>query len=170
MLSAMLGAGTQFLVLTACLLILGGMGLYYPYSRGAMKTSIVVIYAITSSAFSSSFSNPLITQIVISGWTSASFYKQTGGANWVWNIVLTAVLLPGPLSIVWSFLNTVAWSYHSTQALPFGTIVALAVIWSLGTTAFFRVLFFFPHSCFCPSGFPAHSDRWHHRQETRRGL
>lgn len=115
MLSSMLGTGTQLLVLMVCLLFLGGMGLYYPYSRGAMKTSIVIIHAITN---------------LIAGWTSASFYKQIGGENWVWNIILTSVLMPGPLAIVWSFLNTVAWSYQSTQALPFGTIIALMVIWS----------------------------------------
>jgi hypothetical protein len=43
-----LGVGSQFVILSLCLLVLGGVGTYYPYNRGAMKTSIVVIYVITS--------------------------------------------------------------------------------------------------------------------------
>uniref|UniRef100_T1ITP6 Transmembrane 9 superfamily member n=1 Tax=Strigamia maritima TaxID=126957 RepID=T1ITP6_STRMM len=34
-----------------------------------------------------------------------------------------------PFFIIWSVQNTVAWIYHSTQALPFSTIVLLMLVW-----------------------------------------
>jgi hypothetical protein len=40
----------------------------------------------------------------------------------VWNIVLTASILPLPLSIVFAWVNTVAYSHASTAALPITTI------------------------------------------------
>ena len=37
--------------------------------------------------------------------------------------------------MVWSVLNSIAWYYHSTQALPFRTIFLLAVIYAAGAHA-----------------------------------
>lgn len=113
-LSAILGVGAQFLAVGTGILLLGGIGLYYPYNRGSMKTSLVVLYAITS---------------FISGYVSASFYRRLGGDKWVWNVVLTSTLFPFPLFLVWSVLNTVAWNMGSTQALPFGTILVIFLLW-----------------------------------------
>ena len=39
---------------------------------------------------------------------------------------------PVPFFLVWSVLNSVAWAYHSTQALPFTTILLLMIVWALG--------------------------------------
>lgn len=49
------------------------------------------------------------------------------------NVLLTVALFCGPLLITFSFLNTVAIAYHSTAALPFGTICIILVIWALIT-------------------------------------
>lgn len=49
------------------------------------------------------------------------------------NVLLTVALFCGPLLITFSFLNTVAIAYHSTAALPFGTICVILVIWALIT-------------------------------------
>jgi len=58
---------------------------------------------------------------------------QMGGDKWVRNVLLTASLFCLPMFIVFCFLNTVAISYRSTAALPFGTIVVIFVIWALVT-------------------------------------
>jgi len=44
------GVGTQFFILALAQLLLGGIGTFYPYNRGAMKTSIVIIYVLTCCA------------------------------------------------------------------------------------------------------------------------
>jgi hypothetical protein len=69
----------------------------------------------------------------IAGYVSSSNYKQMGGEKWVRNVLLTGSLFCGPLFVVFCFLNTVAISYRSTAALPFGTICVIFVIWALVT-------------------------------------
>jgi hypothetical protein len=56
-----------------------------------------------------------------------------GGRQWVSNVLLVSVLFCGPLLAVFSVLNTIAWVQGSTQALPFGTICIIIVIWALVT-------------------------------------
>ena len=55
------------------------------------------------------------------------------GTNWVRNVLTTTLLFCGPLLAMFSYLNTVAWAYGTTAALPFGTIVIIIVIWALVT-------------------------------------
>ena len=56
-----------------------------------------------------------------------------GGTQWVSNVLLVSVLFCGPLLGVFSVLNTIAWVQGSTQALPFGTICIIVIIWALVT-------------------------------------
>ena len=46
--SAILGTGTQLLVLTFSVFGLALVGVFYPYNRGAMLTALVVLYALTA--------------------------------------------------------------------------------------------------------------------------
>lgn len=62
------------------------------------------------------------------------WYRLRGGVLWqVRNVLLTVALFCGPMLITFSFLNTVAIAYHSTAALPFGTICVIFVLWALIT-------------------------------------
>ncbi|GMI85518.1 hypothetical protein like AT5G37310 [Hibiscus trionum] len=117
--AAALGCGTQLFTLTIFIFILALVGVFYPYNRGALFTALVVIYALTSG---------------IAGYTSASFYCQLEGENWVRNLLLTGSLFCGPLFVTFCFLNTVAIAYKATAALPFGTIVVILLIWGLVTS------------------------------------
>jgi len=116
--SAVIGSGTQLLVLVFFIFGLSLVGVFYPYNRGALNTACLVIYALTAG---------------ISGYVSAHLYRQMGGEAWVRNLLLTGSLFSGPLFLVFCFNNTVAIGYRSTQALPFGTIVIIAIIWALVT-------------------------------------
>ena len=46
--SAMVGVGTQVLVITLCVFMLSLVGMFYPYNRGAMLSACVVLYALTA--------------------------------------------------------------------------------------------------------------------------
>ncbi|KAJ7514515.1 hypothetical protein O6H91_23G047900 [Diphasiastrum complanatum] len=116
--AAVIGSGTQLLVLVLCIFGLALIGVFYPYNRGALNTACLVIYALTAG---------------ISGYVSAHLYRQMGGEGWVKNLLLTGSLFCGPLFLVFCFNNTVAITYRSTAALPFGTIVIIAIIWALVT-------------------------------------
>lgn len=43
--------------------------------------------------------------------------------------MLTACLFTVPFFVIWSFVNSTAWSVGSTQALPATTIILLMLIW-----------------------------------------
>jgi len=46
--SAMVGVGTQVLVIALCVFGLALVGMFYPYNRGAMLSACVVLYALTA--------------------------------------------------------------------------------------------------------------------------
>ena len=37
-----------------------------------------------------------------------------------------------PFFVIWSIINSIAWYYQSTQALPYTTIILLMLIWLIG--------------------------------------
>jgi len=113
---AMLGNGAQLFFLVFGLLGLALFGVFYPYNRGGIFTAALVLFALTSG---------------VSGYIGSSFYKKIGGEDWVWTIMLTAVLFIGPLFGMGTFLNFVAISYRAANALPFGTVVVIILILSL---------------------------------------
>ena len=98
---------------------------FCPCRHHAMNSAGILLYALTS---------------FISGFVSVHMFKKLGGHNWVWNVILTSSLFSVPFFVVWSFLNTVAWAYQSTQALPFTTIVFIIFIWIVGAHMYIRVV------------------------------
>jgi len=105
--SAIIGAGAQifatFLVLLVCVLI----GAFRVTKRGALLTSMILIYALCG---------------VVGGIVTGRLFKQLKGKNWVWNTVLTSTIFPFPLAIIFTWVNAVAWRHGSTAALPVTTI------------------------------------------------
>ena len=96
------------------------------YRHHAMNSAGILLYALTS---------------FVSGFVSLHMFKKLGGHNWVWNVILTSSLFSVPFFVVWSFVNTVAWAYQSTQALPFATIVLIMFIWIVGRYMYVGVVF-----------------------------
>lgn len=76
----------------------------------------------------------------MNGYVSGSMYKKLDGQRWVRNTVITALLLFGPIFVMWAFLNTVAWAYGSAQALPPSTVILLLVIYLLGMSVLLFVV------------------------------
>ena len=110
-----IGVGAQLFILGFSVIILALIGVFSPTKRGSISTAGIVMYAVTSS---------------VGGFVSARLYKQMKGTQWVWNTILTAVLFPGPIVIVFMITNSIAWGNKSTSALPFGTIVLLMSIYA----------------------------------------
>ncbi|XP_043704498.1 transmembrane 9 superfamily member 2-like isoform X2 [Telopea speciosissima] len=116
LLCAILGSGTQLLSLVFFVFALALMGVLYPYNRGALLSSLVMTYALTS---------------VIAGYVASSFHSQFLGRGWEKSVLLAGVLYFGPVFVTFSILNTVSIYYRTTTALPFGTIVLLLLVWTL---------------------------------------
>ncbi|KAF3439443.1 hypothetical protein FNV43_RR17721 [Rhamnella rubrinervis] len=111
---AILGTGTQLLTLVCILFLLAFFGVLYPYNRGALFTSLVLVYTITS---------------VVAGYTAAAFHNQFSETKWVRSVLLAGILYLGPLLVIVFIVNAVAVSYGATAALPFGTIVVIFLIY-----------------------------------------
>jgi len=98
------------------------VGSFFPHSTSSgsggpgssLYSAAIILYALTA---------------IVAGFVSSNFYKQLGGENWVWNIVLTATLYAVPFFTVALFVNGVAVSYNTTSALPVTTIIIILAIW-----------------------------------------
>ncbi|CAG5128195.1 unnamed protein product [Candidula unifasciata] len=111
---AILGVGSQFLALATGILLMAVAGMFNVHRHGSINAAAVVLYAFTSS---------------ISGYVAANMYKKMGGDNWVWNINLTSALFALPFFLVWAVINSVAWAYGTTRALPAVTVILLMALW-----------------------------------------
>ncbi|XP_019164119.1 PREDICTED: transmembrane 9 superfamily member 5-like isoform X2 [Ipomoea nil] len=111
-----IGAGTQLLTLICFLFVLSFLGVLYPYNRGALSTSLVIVYTLTSA---------------IAGFTAASFYSKFVETGWERSVILAAMLFLVPFLLQGFILNLVAVSFKATLALPFGTIVVILLIYAL---------------------------------------
>ncbi len=116
--SACVGAGTQILVIAGAIFLLSLAGHYRAYNRGALLASTIILYALTAG---------------IAGYTSGKLFRALGGEEWAGNCAFVMLLFCGPLLIAFSILNSIAWAYGSTAALPFGTIVIICLLWVVVT-------------------------------------
>lgn len=115
LLCAILGVGSQLMCLAVMVLVLVLSGLLNIHRHGSINAWSCFLYALTS---------------FISGYVSCRFFKQMGQASrWMLCVHLTCCLFTVPLFIVWSIQNSVAWMYHSTQALPCTTVVLIVSVW-----------------------------------------
>ncbi|XP_057547974.1 transmembrane 9 superfamily member 5-like isoform X2 [Amaranthus tricolor] len=116
---AVLGCGTQLLLMVCCLFVLTSLGLLEPYTHGTLWTASVVIYTITSA---------------VAGYTAASYHCQFSETGWERSVLMAGLLFIGPSVLVLFVVNTVAVSYGSTAAVPLGTIVVMLLIHIFITT------------------------------------
>eukprot|EP01012_Entosiphon_sulcatum_P006985 TRINITY_DN13440_c0_g1_i1.p1 TRINITY_DN13440_c0_g1~~TRINITY_DN13440_c0_g1_i1.p1 ORF type:complete len:598 (+),score=72.01 TRINITY_DN13440_c0_g1_i1:67-1794(+) len=122
---ALMGTGSQLLLLFVCMLTLAVVGVFYPYGRGTMYAAIILLYAATAT---------------LSGAVSGLWYRRLGNQEGKLRITLAASLLfPAPVFGVWAVLNSIAWAHGSTMALPFGTVCAILWLFFGATIPFTAV-------------------------------
>ncbi|CAM8930966.1 unnamed protein product [Rhodiola kirilowii] len=114
LLSALVGIGAQLALLVLLVILLAIVGMLY-IGRGAIVTTFIVCYALTS---------------FISGYVSGGMYSRNGGKSWIKAMILTASLFPFLCFGIGFVLNTIAIFYGSLAAIPFGTMVVVLVIWA----------------------------------------
>ncbi|KAI7741329.1 hypothetical protein M8C21_019446, partial [Ambrosia artemisiifolia] len=112
--AAALGSGTQLLVLTVAILVLGVTDPFHLHRPGVFVYALAIVYALTSAS---------------SGYTSTSFYQQLEGRRWMKNVLLTGGLYFAPLFLTFIVNNTVAFFYEITTTLPLGAIINLSLLW-----------------------------------------
>ncbi|CAF0940009.1 unnamed protein product [Rotaria sordida] len=112
--SSIIGVGSQFLSIFIGILLFAFAGMFTVHRHGSLIASVIILYALTS---------------CIAGFVSGRIYRQLQGQYWTWNIILTANLFTIPFFFIWSIINTFAWAHGTTQALPYTTVLILAIMW-----------------------------------------
>eukprot|EP01125_Pyxidicula_operculata_P009058 TRINITY_DN2993_c0_g1_i1.p1 TRINITY_DN2993_c0_g1~~TRINITY_DN2993_c0_g1_i1.p1 ORF type:complete len:580 (-),score=141.83 TRINITY_DN2993_c0_g1_i1:196-1935(-) len=114
--SALIGTGTQLLVLVLVVILLS-IGFYHNhpfYRRGTIVTAFIVTYSLTS---------------FVGGFMSGSYYLKNGGKNWIKCMVYTATLFPGVVFGSAFLLNFVAVGYGSLAHIPLSTMLIMIALW-----------------------------------------
>ncbi|GES73084.1 transmembrane 9 superfamily member 3 [Rhizophagus clarus] len=83
--------------------------------RATILTASIFFYTLTSA---------------VAGYTSASTYHVYGGRDWIKNVIVTATLWPGTISVITIIINSIAVYYSSSRAIPFTVMLAMFAIWS----------------------------------------
>lgn len=114
LLSVLAGSGLQILAMTICTMVCALFGLTSPANRGGLLTTLLMLFV-----FMGSFA----------GYASARIYKLCHGKEWKKNTILTAVLYPGVIGIIFLSINSFVAFYGSSTAAPFTTLLALLLLW-----------------------------------------
>jgi len=116
LLSVLLGSGVQLLLMATTSCFLAAFGLLSPSNRGSLATVMFVLYSIFG---------------LVGSYSSACIYKLFQGQDWKINMILTPLLIPGSIFVVFITLNFFLIFDHSSGAVPAGTMLAVFVIWMI---------------------------------------
>lgn len=114
LLAPLVGSGMQLLFMAVGLLFLSSLGILNPSFRGGFISVGIGLFVFAG---------------LFSGYFSGRVYKTFGGINWRKNTLITAILFPGLLFALVFVLNLFVWAQASSTALPFGTLVAIIMLW-----------------------------------------
>lgn len=115
-LSVSIGNGVHLLCMSVVTLVFALFGFLSPSNRGSLATVLLLCWTIFGG---------------ISGYISARVYASLGGEQWKPNLVLTAVLFPTIVFTLIGMLNLFLVFAGASGAVPFGTILAVLLLWFL---------------------------------------
>ncbi|KAI1825296.1 endomembrane protein 70 [Xylaria intraflava] len=114
LLAPLVGSGMQILFMAIGLISLSAIGILNPSFRGGFLSFGFGLFVFAG---------------IFSGYFSAKVYKGFGGVNFGKNALITACFFPGLLFALIFMLNLFVWAQASTTAIPFGTLLAIALLW-----------------------------------------
>lgn len=109
-----IGTGSQLLACAFLSIFFAAMGFLSPANRGSIMIGMLLFYVLMGS---------------LAGFVSARFYKTFKGKQWQRCTLLTAFLFPGLVFAVFFLLDVMIWSYGSTGAVPFLTMLSILTLW-----------------------------------------
>ncbi len=112
--AVVVGIGSQLICMAAMTIIVAAIGFLSPANRGYLAISLLVFFL----GFAS-----------VAGYTTARTYKMFGGEKWQRTTIITALGFPGFLFTVLMIINSIVWSTGSTNAVPFGSMLAVMALW-----------------------------------------
>ncbi|KAL1718886.1 hypothetical protein EV715DRAFT_252107 [Schizophyllum commune] len=113
-LSVMVGNGAQLAAMVSVTLVFALLGFLSPSNRGSLATVMIVCWTLFGG---------------VGGYVSARLYATLGGTERRKNAFLTATVLPTIIFAVVFLLNLFLLVAGSSGAVPFGTMLAIVVLW-----------------------------------------
>jgi len=117
--SMLLGTGCQLVAMSVSTLVFACLGFLSPSNRGGLMTALLLLFVFCG---------------IINGYVTTRTFKMFGLTSWKTNTLRTALFFPGVTFSIFFIMNLFVWGEKSTGAVPFGTLVALLVLW-LGISA-----------------------------------
>ncbi|KAF3061029.1 Transmembrane 9 superfamily member 7 [Daldinia childiae] len=114
LLAPLVGSGMQLLFMAIGLVLLSAIGILNPSFRGGFLSAGFGLFVFAG---------------VFSGYFSARVYKTFDGKDFGKNALVTAFLFPGLLFGLIFILNLFVWAQASSTAIPFGTLIAIVLLW-----------------------------------------
>ncbi|EGR47879.1 uncharacterized protein TRIREDRAFT_22466 [Trichoderma reesei QM6a] len=114
LLAPLVGSGMQLFFMAIGLVSLGALGVLNPSFRGGFISVGVGLFIFAG---------------LFSGYLSARVFKSFDGADHRANALVTALLFPGLTFGLVFILNLFVWAQASSTAIPFGTLLAILVLW-----------------------------------------
>ncbi|KAL7915642.1 Endomembrane protein 70 domain-containing protein [Trichoderma velutinum] len=114
LLAPLVGSGMQLFFMAMGLVSLGALGVLNPSFRGGFISVGVGLFIFAG---------------LFSGYFSARVFKSFDGADYRANALVTALLFPGLTFGLVFILNLFVWAQASSTAIPFGTLVAILLLW-----------------------------------------
>ncbi|KAK9422691.1 putative Endomembrane protein 70 [Seiridium unicorne] len=114
LLAPLVGSGMQLLFMAIGLVLLSAIGVLNPSFRGGFISAGVGLFIFAG---------------LFSGYFSARVYKSFDGQHFGKNALVTAMLFPGLLFGLVFVLNLFVWAQASSTAIPFGTLIAILLLW-----------------------------------------
>ncbi len=108
------GTGVQLVACSFLLILFSAIGFLSPANRGSIMIGMLIFFVLMGS---------------LAGYTSARLYKTFKGKQWQRCTVLTATLFPGMTFLAFFVMDIMVWSYGSTGAVPFLTMLAVLTLW-----------------------------------------
>lgn len=109
-----IGTGMQLISCAFFLILFAAAGFLSPANRGSLMIGMLLLFVLMGS---------------FAGFTAARLYKTFKGKQWHRCTVLTATLFPGSAFVTFFLLDILVWSYGSTGAVPFLTMLAVLTLW-----------------------------------------
>lgn len=114
LLSVYVGTGVQLLVMTFVTMVFALLGFLSPANRGGLMTAMLMLFSLAG---------------VAAGYHGARMFRLFQLQDWRKHTLAVAFSFPGVAFAVFFVLNLMVWGQRSSGAAPFGTLVALAMMW-----------------------------------------
>lgn len=112
--AVLVGTGCQLIAMSVLTLLFACFGFLSPANRGGLMTAFLLLFVFMG---------------MLAGYFSTRVYKMFDLLNWRRNTLITALFFPGIVFGIFFVLNLFVWGEHSSGAVPFGTLIALLVLW-----------------------------------------